>query len=132
MASHTGVDGVLKYDSNAVAELSSWTLDINQEPVESTALGQSSRSYKPGITNWSGSAECFWDESDTAQSQIDTDMATVTTKTLELYPEGTTSGDTYFSGTVIIESISRNAAVNGMVTASFTFRGTGGLTKTTV
>ena len=132
MASHTGVDGVLKYDSNAVAELSSWTLDINQEPVESTALGQSSRSYKPGITNWSGSAECFWDESDTAQSQIDTDMATVTTKTLELYPEGTTSGDTYFSGTVIIESISRNAAVNGMVTASFTFRGSGGLTKTTV
>ena len=132
MASHTGINGVLKYDSNAVAELSSWTLDINQEPVESTALGQSARSYKPGITNWSGSAEAFWDETDTAQSQIDTDMSTVTTKTLELFPEGTTSGDTVFSGTVIIESISRNAAVNGMVTASFTFRGTGGLTKTTV
>jgi len=107
-------------------------LDINQEPVESTTLGQSARSYKPGITNWSGSAEAFWDETDTAQSQIDTDMSTVTTKTLELYPEGTTSGDTVFSGTVIIESISRNAAVNGMITASFTFRGSGGLTKTTV
>jgi len=132
MASHTGVDGVLKYDSNAVAELTSWTLDVNQEPVESTALGSSARSFKTGIINWTGSAECFWDESDTAQSQIDTDMSTVTTKTLELYPEGTTSGDTYFSGTVIISSISRSSSVNGMVTASFSFQGTGGLTKTTV
>ena len=132
MASHTGVDGVLKYDSNAVAELTAWTLDINQEPVESTALGQSSRSFKPGITTWTGSAECFWDETDTAQSAIDTDMSTVTTKTLEMYPEGTTSGDTVFSGTVIISSISRTSSVNGMVTASFSFQGTGGLTKTTV
>ena len=132
MASHTGVDGVLKYDSNAVAELSAWTLDVNQEPVESTVLGSSARSFKPGIITWTGSAECFWDETDTAQSQIDTDMATVTTKTLELYPEGTTSADTYFSGTVIISSISRNSSVNGMITASFSFQGTGGLTKTTV
>ena len=132
MASHTGVDGVLKYDSNAVAELTAWTLDINQEPVESTALGQSSRSFKPGITTWTGSAECFWDETDTAQSAIDTDMSTVTTKTLEMYPEGTTSGDTVFSGTVIISSISRTSSVNGMVTASFNFQGTGGLTKATV
>ena len=132
MASHTGVDGVLKYDSNAVAELSAWTLDVNQEPVESTVLGSSARSFKPGIITWTGSAECFWDETDTAQSQIDTDMATVDTKTLELYPEGTTSADTYFTGTVIITSISRNSSVNGMVTASFSFQGTGGLTKTTV
>ena len=132
MASHTGVDGVLKYDSNPVAELTSWTLDHNQEPVESTALGSSARSFKPGITNWTGSAECFWDETDTAQNAIDTDMSTVTTKTLEMYPEGTTSGDTYFSGTVIITSISRNSSVNGMITASFNFQGTGGLTKTTV
>ena len=132
MASHTGVDGVLKYDSNPVAELTSWTLDVNQEPVESTVLGSSARSFKPGIITWTGSAECFWDESDTAQNQIDTDMATVDTKTLELYPEGTTSADTYFSGTVIISSISRNSSVNGMITASFSFQGTGGLTKTTV
>jgi hypothetical protein len=132
MASHTGIDGVLKYDSNAVAELTAWTLEINQEPVESTALGQSSRSFKPGITTWTGSAECFWDETDSAQSAIDTDMSTVTTKTLEMYPEGTTSGDTVFSGTVIISSISRSSSVNGMVTASFNFQGTGGLTKATV
>jgi len=112
--------------------LSAWTLDVNQEPVESTVLGSSARSFKPGIITWTGSAECFWDESDTAQNQIDTDMATVDTKTLELYPEGTTSGDTYFTGTVIISSISRNSSVNGMVTASFSFQGTGGLTKTTV
>ena len=132
MASHTGVDGVLKYDGQPVAELSAWTLDVNQEPVESTVLGSSARSFKPGIITWTGSAECFWDESDTAQNQIDTDMATVDTKTLELYPEGTTSGDTYFTGTVIISSISRNSSVNGMITASFSFQGTGGLTKTTV
>ena len=132
MSSHTGVDGVLKYDGQPVAELSAWTLDVNQEPVESTVLGSSARSFKPGIITWTGSAECFWDESDTAQNQIDTDMATVDTKTLELYPEGTTSGDTYFTGTVIISSISRNSSVNGMVTASFSFQGTGGLTKTTV
>ena len=124
--------GVVKYDGNAIASISSWSFDQTQDAVENTALGQSARSYLTGIIGWSGSAEAFWDETDTAQSQIDTDMGSPAIKTLELYSEGTTSGDTYWHGSVIVTSVSRSASVNGMVTASFSFQGTGGLTKTTV
>ena len=132
MATHTGIDGVVKYDGNAIASISSWSFDQTQDAVENTALGQSARSFLTGIIGWSGSAEAFWDETDTAQSAIDTDMGSPAIKTLELYSEGTTSGDTYWHGSVIVTSVSRSASVNGMVTASFSFQGTGGLTKTTV
>ena len=132
MATHTGIDGVIKYDSNAIGELTSWTLDVSQDVIEDTSLGDSNRSFQTGLVSWNGSADVFFDETDTAQAAWDTDLATVTSKTLIFYPEGTTSGDTYFSGTAIIESLSRTSSVNGMVTASITFRDSGGLTKATV
>ena len=125
MASHTGVDGVLKYDSNPVAELTSWTLDHNQEPVESTALGSSARSFKPGITNWTGSAECFWDETDT-NGQVA--LAIGSSVTMNFYPEGATAGDRYATGTATVVGATVTAETDGIVETSFSFTGNGDLT----
>ena len=52
--------------------------------------------------------------------------------TLNVYPEGADSGDTFLSGTAIISSKTISSSAEGMVEASFGVQGSGGLTESTV
>jgi hypothetical protein len=87
------------------------------------------RKNQSTIKSWSGSFDGFWDETDTQGQGVLDVGATIT---LNLYPEGNTTGDTYWTGEVIITSIGYNASFDGLVEASFSFTGTGPLTKSTI
>ena len=128
MATHSGSEGLVKVGGNTLAEVRSFTLDISGEVIEDTSMGDSFRSYKAGLGTYTASVECFFDETDTAQNALDVGSSL----TLELYPEGASSGDTYFSGTVIVTGKSVNSSFDGMVEVAFTAQGTGGITETTV
>ena len=106
MATHTGSAGTVKVGSNAIAELKSWTLDQS-----------------------SGTMDCFWDETD-SNGQVA--LAIGTTATLNLYPEGATSGDTFYSGSAIITSVGVSQSHDGIVERSFGFQITGAVTIATV
>jgi hypothetical protein len=83
-----------------------------------------------GIKEWSGSMTCHGDETDTNGQQAMTPGASVT---LNLYPEGSTSGDTYYTGTASITERSQTVKTDGeTIRASFTFMGNGVLTRATV
>jgi hypothetical protein len=128
-ANHKGSEGTVKFTSAAIAELRSWTLSMTGEVIEDTTLTDAAKTFQAGNTAWSGSFSCFWDETDTSGQMAGTVGASVT---LNMYPEGDTSGDTYYTGTAIITGNNLSAAINGMVEAEYTFQGTGALTKTTV
>jgi len=49
-----------------------------------------------------------------------------------LYPEGDTTGDTYYTGTALVTGVSRSASFDGMVEATISVQGTGALTSATV
>jgi hypothetical protein len=49
---------------------------------------------------------------------------------LSLHPDGASGGDIDFNGTATIESIERAQANDAIVTANFTFKGSGDLTRT--
>ena len=126
MATHKGSEGTVKVGSNTVAEISSFTVNESAETIETTNLASTSRTYVAGLTSWDGSLECFWDETDTTGQGAMTSGAEVT---LNIYPEGATSGDQYATGTAIITAISTSNGDNSSnVTASFTFQGTASLT----
>jgi|TARA_Y100000296_G_scaffold59382_1_gene68530 hypothetical protein len=129
MANHTGVSGIVKVGSNAVAELRSFTLDTTAELIEDTTLTDSSRTYQVGKKGATVSAECWWDETDT-NGQIA--MAEGSQVTLNLYPEGADSGDYYYSGTYIMGSNSVSTPTDGIIEASFNATLTGALTRGTV
>jgi len=128
MATHAGSEGLVKVGGNTLAEVRSFTLDITGDVIEDTSMGDSFRSYVAGLGSFTASVECFFDETDTAQNALDVGSSL----TLELYPEGATSGDTYFTGTVIVTGKSVNSSFDGMVEVSFTTTGTGGITETQV
>ncbi len=129
MSNHKASEGSVYAGANQVAELNGWTLEQSGELMEDTNLSDAAKTFKPGNTSWNGSIDCFWDETDTSGQGAFTINAELT---LNLYPEGNTTGDTSFSGAVIITGISRSASINGMVEASYTFQGTGALTEATV
>jgi hypothetical protein len=128
MATHAGSEGLVKVGGNTISEVRSFTLDITGEVIEDTSMGDSFRSYKAGLGSYTTSVDCFFDETDTAQNALDVGSSV----TLELYPEGAASGDTYFTGTVIVTGKSVTSSFDGMVEVSFSATGTGGITETQV
>ena len=129
MATHTGSSGIVKVGTAAIAEIRSYSIEEAAEVIESTSMGDTSRTYDPGLKTFSGSMECFWDETD-ANGQVA--LAIGSSATINVYPEGEEAGDTYYGGAIIVTGITVGASYDGQVERSITFQGTGALTITTV
>ena len=129
MATHKGSEGLVKIGSNTVAEVTGFSFDETADTIEDTELSDSARTYVTDYTSSSGSVDCMWDETDTTGQGAMTIGSSVT---LNLYPEGADAGDTYYSVTALITGITRANAMGSMVTASFSFQGSGAVTSTTV
>ena len=129
MAVHKGSEGVVKVGSDTVAEVTGFSFDETSDTIESTALSNTARSYVADYVTFSGTVDCMWDETDTSGQGA---MTVGSTVTLNLYPEGSGSGATYYTGSAIITSISRANAMGSIVTASFSFQGANALTSATV
>ena len=128
MATHTGSEGTVKVGANTVAEIRSFSIATTADTAEDTTMGDSWRTFKTTLKGWSGSLDCFWDETDTTGQGALVDGAEVT---LNVYPEGATAGDKYYTGLAIITGTTINSSFDGLVEASFSFQGTGALTLST-
>ena len=129
MATHKGSEGTVKVGSNAVAEIRSYSLEESADTLETSSMGSTARTYKSSLTSFSGSIDVFWDETDTSGQGALTIGSEVT---LNVYPEGDTAGDVYYTGSAIVTGVSRSASFDGLVEASVSVQGTGALTSTTV
>jgi len=129
MANHKGSEGVVKIGTDTIAEVKDWSLDETADTTEDTTMGDSARTRKSTLTSASGSVNCFWDETD-ANGQVA--MSAGSEVALKLYPEGATTGDTLYSVTAIITSVSRSATFDGMVEASFGFESNGAVVASVV
>lgn len=125
MARTLGRDGVVKVGSNAVAEVTGWTLDQTAGTIDGTVLGDTWAQNDADVNSWSGTVECKWDDTDATGQEAMTVGATVT---LGLYPEGDGVGAYEYAGDAIITSISGAGATGGHVTRSIGFTGAGALT----
>jgi len=65
MTTYTGNSGVVRIDTNSIAEVVSFDINENADRVEDTALGDTNRTYKPGLTDVSGTITCHYDDGDT-------------------------------------------------------------------
>ena len=133
MATHTGVEGVVKIGSNAVGEVVSFSMSIESELIDQTKLGDTFRSFKAGTRQWSGEITCHWDEGDTnGQQAIQAAILAGSSVTLNLYPEGASTGDAYYTGTAYLKSMSIDVADNDSnVMAKYSFQGSGAVSQST-
>lgn len=129
MATHTGSEGTVKVGSNAIAEIRSFSIEESADTLEDTTMGDTARTYKSSLTTYTGTVDVLWDETDTTGQGALTIGAEVT---LNLYPEGDTSGDTYYTGTAIVTGRTINSSYDGLVEMSISVQGSGALTESTV
>ena len=90
-------------------------------------MGDSARTYKTGLTSWTGTASLYMDEADTAQIAL-----TVGSEiTVAFYFEGNQTGDKYYTGTAIVTGKSVSGSFDGLVESEISFQGTGTLSLST-
>lgn len=128
MANHTGSEGTVHVGTTPIAEIRSYSITETADTIEDSTMGDTSRTYKSSLKSFSGSVDVYWDESDTSGQQA---MTVGSEITIKFYPEGASTGDTYYSGSAIVTGRTVNAAFDGMVEASLTVQGTGALSKAT-
>ena len=124
MAVHHGKEGEVVVGGSAVGELVSFTIETTGDVVESTKMSDAAKSFVAGRTSFSGTLEMHFDEADSVQTQL-TAGASVTFK---LLPEGSSTGDRKFEGASVITGMSVSQPLDGIVSRSVTFQGTGALT----
>ena len=128
MATHTGSEGTVKVGANAIAEIRSYSIEETADTVEDTSMGDTYRTHKTTLKSFSGSVDVFWDETDTTGQVALTVGSEVT---INFYPEGSTTGDTYLTGTAIVTSKTITGSFDGMVESTINVQGTGALTTAT-
>lgn len=131
MTTHKGNGGVVKVATNAVGELTSWSITETQGTTEDTSLGDIARTYLPdGLQAWSGSMVGHYDPSDTTGQ-----AALVAGATLagEFFSDGTGSGKKKFAGSLIVTSVQIGEVSNGVVVPwTAQFQGSGALARSAV
>lgn len=129
MATFTGSAGVILVGSNQVAEVRNYSIEESADTIEDTSMSDTSRTFKVGLKSFSGSADVFFDDTDTTGQGALTVGSSVT---ISFQMEGNTTGDHKLTGTALVTSRSISASFDGMVEASISFTGTGALSETTV
>ena len=128
MATFSGSAGVVKAGGNAIGEIRSFSVEQSGDVIEDTKMGDSARTFKPSLTQFTASVEALFDDTDTTQEAL-----TIGSELAFLFqPEGSGSGAYQLSGTGIVTGISQSQSFDGLVERSFTVQGTGALTIGTV
>ena len=126
MAIVKGTTGNIKLGTMAVAEMKDWQIEVSQEFVDTTAFGDTMREQTATFASWSGTASGSYDIADTGgQLALQTAWLAGSTVTPRFY----TGASTYYSGLAYVNA-TVNAAVDGVITVSYSFTGAGALTYT--
>lgn len=137
---YTGRDGRLLLDGVEQVKVTNWTMTGSLEMLETTSLGESQRTYTPGVQEFNGSATLLYYNDNTGRN----DAATALKKVLRV--SGVSDGDTVdmrlrlVEGsnnhdvrlTTYITSVSFGASVGEVSSAQISFQGTGALTEVTI
>lgn len=140
MATLTGNDGAISINGIAVLAVRSWSIDITADTIETTVMGSDTRTYVKGLSTFSGTADVYFDP-DTATTGFDA-AETTFNPTFGLVGQSGVTGkffveyqaagnDQVFQGNLIITGYTVNSSMDGMVEASISFQGTGGVAFST-
>lgn len=140
---YTGRDGRLLIGGTPQVKVTNWSLTGSLEVLETTTLGDSQRSYVPGVQEFSGTASLLY-YNDTSQQPNRNDAATALKNVLKVQGvdssdtidmqlrlvEGNTNYDVQL--TAYVTSVTYGASVGEVSSAQISFQATGALTGVTI
>ena len=128
MATYKGQDGVFQAITTggtlaSTNNLKSWSIEEATDSIETTVMGNTSKTFTTGIKSWTASCEVLYDLSNAVQA----DLVIGETVDIKIFPN-TSSQTESFAGTGIVTATSQSGALGDMVNSSVTVQGTGALT----
>jgi hypothetical protein len=137
---YTGKDGRLLIDGTEQIKVTNWSMTGNLETLETTSLGDSQRTFVPGVQEFSGSATLLYYKNDAGRN----DSATALKKVLRIagvsegdsvtlrfrLVDGSTNSDVELNA--YITSVTFGASVGEVSRANITFQATGALSAVTI
>ena len=122
MANLAGRTGMVNI-SGDIAGIRNWTLDYTVDMLDTTdfadgAATNSARTFLPGLSGWSGTFEGLKDGAPQG-------LGFSSSVTLKLEEDGTY----FWQGSAYITGVHPNVAVDGVITYTYDFQGTGELTE---
>ena len=127
---YTGRDGSLLLDGTTLVKVASWSLQGELETLETTTLGDSQKTYVPGLQGFSGSASLLYYSDDANRNDAGTLLRKIikttgvsASDTADLtlrLSDGNTNKDVRF--TVYITSVSIGASVGEISKADINFQ----------
>jgi len=127
MATKLGREGLIKLSSTTIGELRNYALTHTSDTVEDSVLGDTYRTRLASMKSFSVSGDLYWDEGDAGQLLITIGSSV----TLNLYPEGASVGDVYYSGAAIVTQFNVSASFDGIIEGQISFEGNGVLSVLT-
>ena len=127
MATKLGREGLIKLSSTTIGELRNYALTHSSDVVEDSVLGDTYRTRLASMKSFSVSGDLYWDEGDAGQLLITIGSSV----TLNLYPEGASTGDVYYSGAAIVTQFNVSASFDGVIEGQISFEGNGVLSTLT-
>ena len=128
MATYKGQDGVFQAITTggtlaSTNNLKSWSIEEATDSIETTVMGDTSKTFTTGIKSWTASCEVLYDLSNAVQA----DLVIGETVDIKIFPN-TSSQTESFAGTGIVTATSQSGAIGDMVNSSITVQGSGALT----
>jgi predicted secreted protein len=129
MASLTGNDGQIILDSDVVAGLRNFSIDITADTIETTVMGTDVRTYTRGLSAYSGSADVYFDDVNfNGNAQFNPTSGTVGAANFagKFYLNQDATNDVmFFANSLVVTGYSISSAMDGLVEASISFQGSG-------
>lgn len=140
----TGRDGSMLIDDHTALKVKEWNLNATQQLVETTALGNAVRHYKPGVVSYAGSCRVLYYK-DTDDNVSPNDGSTLLRNLVKTNVGATDPASVEFAlriqddadyNQIKFSAYITNASINmssgELVTVSVSFQVTGALTTVTV
>jgi hypothetical protein len=128
MATIAGNDGQVTIAGNVVTSTRNFSVDITADTIETSAMGVDVRTYVKGMSSWSGSADIYFNTSDT---QADFLLAGSTSTVggqpvaVKFYIDQDATNDVVLYGNGIITGYSVSSSMDGLVEATISVQGSG-------
>jgi hypothetical protein len=126
MASFRGQDGSVLQGATTVAQVRSWSCDVQVDLLDASVMGDDWKQHRGGLASWTGSMEVLFDYADAGQAAL-VDQIAVSTPlgnpiAISLRVDGSSK---LISGNVIIKAIKINDTLNDLVKFTCDFEGSG-------
>ena len=126
MAAFHGKSGTVHYAAGAQANVTSWSVDVTADTAESTAMGDTWKTYLSGFNDWTATVEI--NEDSTGPLVGTTAALTALGATAAAFILN--DGENTYTGNGICTGFSVNTDANDVVKLTYNVQGSGVLART--